>query len=232
MRPVVTAILVDGGFFIKRYRTLTRDWQAHTPKDVADTLRTKCLEHLNQVHLGESFKASLYRIFYYDCPPMDKRVQHPITRRGINLGNTDAAMFRLDLFEELKAQRKTALRLGYLSKHSDWEIKPPKLRELIFGKCTMESVTEDDVQYVSRQKGVDMKLGIDIASLAYEGIVNQIILMTGDSDFVPAAKLARRKGIDVVLDPMWQHINTDLNEHIDGIRTTWPHPVDSSDSQI
>lgn len=43
--------------------------------------------------------------------------------------------------------------------------------------------------------------------------------MAGDSDFVPTAKLARREGIDFVLDPMWKTIKPDLMEHIDGIRT-------------
>lgn len=34
-----------------------------------------------------------------------------------------------------------------------------------------------------------MRIGIDIASLAYKKQVEQIILIAGDSDFVPAAKL-------------------------------------------
>lgn len=66
-----------------------------------------------------------------------------------------------------------------------------------------------------------MKIGVDIASLAYKKQVNQIILIAGDSDFVPAAKLARREGIDFVLDPMWSNIREDLFEHIDGINTPW-----------
>lgn len=57
-----------------------------------------------------------------------------------------------------------------------------------------------------------MKLGIDVSSLAYEGIVDQIVLIAGDSDFVPAAKVARRKGIDFILGPMGNHVNSDLLE--------------------
>ena len=64
-----------------------------------------------------------------------------------------------------------------------------------------------------------MKIGIDISSLAYKQQVNQIILISGDSDFVPAAKQARREGIDFILDPMKATIKDDLFEHIDGIRT-------------
>ena len=51
--------------------------------------------------------------------------------------------------------------------------------------------------------------------------------VTGDSDFVPAAKLARREGIDVVLDPLEMEIgpNSPLLEHIDGLRSCGnPYP--------
>ena len=64
-----------------------------------------------------------------------------------------------------------------------------------------------------------MRIGLDIASLAYKRLVSQIILIAGDSDFVPAAKHARREGIDFILDPMWQSIRPELNEHIDGLRS-------------
>nr|WP_243735402.1 NYN domain-containing protein [Xanthomonas oryzae] len=47
-----------------------------------------------------------------------------------------------------------------------------------------------------------MRIGIDISSLALKHQVDQIVLFAGDADFVPAAKLARREGIDFVLDPM------------------------------
>lgn len=72
---------------------------------------------------------------------------------------------------------------------------------------------------VVKQKGVDMKIGLDIASLAYKKQVDQIILISGDSDFVSAAKLARREGIDFILDPLYNPIKPDLFEHIDGLRT-------------
>lgn len=50
-------------------------------------------------------------------------------------------------------------------------------------------------------------------------MVDRIVLISGDSDFVPAAKLARREGIDFILDPLYNHIPADLSEHIDGLRT-------------
>ena len=58
--------------------------------------------------------------------------------------------------------------------------------------------------------------------MAYKKQVDQIILVSGDSDFVPAAKLARREGIDFILDPMWHRVSDDLLEHIDGLKSVCP----------
>ncbi len=78
--------------------------------------------------------------------------------------------------------------------------------------------------YDTTQKGVDIKFGIDIASLAYKRLVERVVLITGDADFVPAAKLARREGLDVVLDPLWNHISPSLHEQLDGLKSVWPKP--------
>lgn len=57
---------------------------------------------------------------------------------------------------------------------------------------------------------------MDITTLAYEKLVDVIVLVAGDSDFVPAAKHARIKGIDFILDPLRQNVTPSLSEHIDG----------------
>ena len=65
-----------------------------------------------------------------------------------------------------------------------------------------------------------MKIGVDIASLALKRFVDRIVLISGDSDFVPAAKLARREGIDFILDPMGAEVEPSLFEHIDGLESS------------
>lgn len=180
-----------------------------------------CLEHLRRQNRS---KRHLYRIFYYDCPPLEKRAHNPITGKSIDLSKSPMAVWRRVFFEELRRLRKVALRLGYLDeRHAGWVINPNVLKELFSKKVTFDKLTDADVKYDVRQKGVDMRIGLDIASLAYKKLVDQIVLISGDSDFVPAAKLARREGIDVILDPMWSSIRPDLHEHIDGLMTVFPN---------
>ena len=82
----------------------------------------------------------------------------------------------------------------------------------------MTALSDEDFEIDTKQKGVDMKLGLDVAAMAFKKQVDQIVLIAGDADFVPATKLARREGIDVVLDPMGGTPAADLLQHVDGVR--------------
>jgi uncharacterized LabA/DUF88 family protein len=67
-----------------------------------------------------------------------------------------------------------------------------------------------------KQKSVDMKIGLDIAWIASKHIVDKIVLVAGDSDFIAPMKFARREGILVYLDTMGQkNVKIGLKEHAD-----------------
>ena len=216
-----TAILVDGAYFIKRFRRIEPQ-NAFNAERCADLVHRWSTAHLSQGQ-GKD-RRELYRIFFYDCPPVDKRHHNPITGKAVDFAKSGEAVFRTELHNRLRSKRKLALRLGHLSTHSTWTIKPEKITQLLKREISMADLTEHDVQLDVKQKGVDMRIGVDVASLSFKHQVDQIILIAGDADFVPAAKMARREGIDFVLDPMWQSIPDGLNEHIDGLRTTCPKP--------
>ena len=69
-----------------------------------------------------------------------------------------------------------------------------------------------------------MRIGIDIVALTLKRQVSTIVLVSGDSAFVPASKLARREGVKVVLDPLLQKVRGGLYEHVDELRPSFPHP--------
>ena len=216
MKPTV-AILIDGGFFLKKYGSLYTSAETHSPGMIARDIYTAALKHVLPTH-------DLYRIFYYDCFPLGKKVHNPISKRSIDFSKTAIYNQRLALFEELKKKRKLALRLGHIKDSGYWLIYPGKIKALLKGEISFSDLKENDVYYEMRQKGIDMKIGVDIATLALKKQVNQIVLISGDEDFVPASKLARREGIDFVLDPLWNPIDGRLFEHIDGLKSTSPKP--------
>lgn len=69
-----------------------------------------------------------------------------------------------------------------------------------------------------------MRIGLDITTMTLKRQVDTIVLVTGDSDFIPAAKVARREGVEFILDPMWQSVEDDLLEHVDGVTSTLDEP--------
>ena len=73
----------------------------------------------------------------------------------------------------------------------------------------------EDLKPKIAQKGVDMRLGLDIASLTLKRQARIIALVTGDSDFVPAMKFARREGAQVFLVPLGHKIRDSMREHAD-----------------
>jgi uncharacterized LabA/DUF88 family protein len=97
---------------------------------------------------------------------------------------------------------------------------------------TWQHIREHDVSLDLRQKGVDMRIGLDIATMALKRQVDTIVLVTGDSDFVPAAKLARREGVEFLLDPLWQKVSDGLSEHVDGVASVFPKPMIDEPSLI
>lgn len=220
-----TAILVDGGFYRKRFEK----GLPHTPEAAADALFHYCLRHLHERHIEHE----LYRIFYYDSKPCEKKIFHPLYGRTFDFKKSPYHAWMESFFKELTKKRKVALRLGRIDEGSaSFILKTSAVKDIVMKKRSVDDLTDADFDSSLKQKGVDMRIGMDIASLAYKKQVDQIVLIAGDADFVPAAKLARREGIDFVLDSLGAPVNDELFEHIDGKRFCGnPYRAENSTSE-
>lgn len=212
------AILIDGDFYIRMYfRHFNETYKTVDPHVLAKSIQTHCFKHIHKED------EELYRIFFYDCKPISKKTQNPLTNKPIDFSKSDIFKVRTDLHSALLNTPRLSLRLGYLDEaNAYWTIKPDKSKNLLSKKIEFDDLQEEDIKYFAKQKGVDMRIGIDISTLTLKKQVDKIILISGDSDFVPAAKLARREGIIFTLDPMRNPIREDLKEHIDYLTTTLP----------
>jgi len=67
-----------------------------------------------------------------------------------------------------------------------------------------------------RQKGIDTLLSIDLVELAATGQVSKAVMVAGDSDFAPAARRARDKGVivDLFYSPS-THVHDELEDACD-----------------
>lgn len=103
-----TAILVDGGFYRKRAQSIFGE---KAPQERAEELNNYCWRHLREKDITHE----LYRIFYYDCLPMEKKLYHPFLKQQVDFSKTELFEWMNKFLDELKKKRKFALRMGEIS---------------------------------------------------------------------------------------------------------------------
>lgn len=197
-----TAILMDGGFVKKKLEQTNNRFP--TVHDVV-ALSTATMA---KPELAGSF---VFRIYFYDAPPFEGKAKNPIDGSIINFSATPQSSQNQALLQSLELQPNFAVRRGILTL-SGWKL----------GKYAIKSLTRQPRQIVARdfvpdmnQKGVDMRIGLDIAWLSLKRIVEAIVLVTGDSDFVPVMKFARKEGIRVYLEALNHPVKRELRVHAD-----------------
>ena len=209
LRPLY-AILVDGGFITKRlYGQLNR----HATADdiVAECDRLRALPDLADYEL--------LRIYYYDAPPSSDSLNKPVSKSIYNLATTDRFRLSQSLYDHLVLKPHFSLRMGEtrVSPYK-WKMKPRSAKRIIreqAAQITITPIVDEDFDLDISQKGVDMRIGLDMARLALRETVRSIVVVTGDSDFIPAFKFARREGVKIILDPMGHNVRSELRAHSD-----------------
>jgi uncharacterized LabA/DUF88 family protein len=208
-----TALLIDGGWFAKglgEQLKLPGKWP---------TARQVCQNACSVLLKDEE----LFRIFYYDCEPYDKQVTNPIDQSITDFALTPSYRARKTFFMDLGQENFIALRRGEL-KARGWELSERYKERLLQGGSPTAPVPQD-VYPGFQQKGVDMRIGIDVATLSLKHLVDRIILFSGDMDMIPAIKLARREGVQVFMVKLgtWK-LKSALIEDADGMRHLSPRP--------
>lgn len=203
------AVLIDGYFMTKIVTKIKR--KNFSPYG-ASTIHQYCMKHINANDI-------LFRIYFYDTLPLEKKATLPISKSPFDFSTTPLAKQQQLLFEGLRRTDNFALRLGTTAWHGEWVLKPFAQGDLLSGKRTAASLVDKDFVPNIKQKGVDMKIGLDMAHLSLKRIVDKIVVITGDADMIPAFKAARREGLIVTLDTLGHKVNEHLTEHADYLRT-------------
>ena len=201
------AFIVDGGYFAKKYKA---NYKKFPEADDVEIYILKIFKYLKKNH---DHPIEIYRIFYYDCPPL-----HNLAKLIKKPGSMEKSDFKkiCEIFESNyktikkfhdKMKRKSffALRMGQL-RLQGWE--PIKKSNYWRPKI--------------KQKGVDMRIGLDIANITAKKLCSKVVLVSGDTDMIPAMKTARKEGVHVYwhsMDDGKYGSNLDLATHSDVIIT-------------
>ena len=204
-----TAYLIDGGWLNETYKHAKkiRDWPS--AKTIYSIIRS-CVAP----------EEDIYRIFYYDALPFDGKRICPIDGEKIDFSATPAFNAKIQFFNTLSQMDFVALRRSVL-KFQGWGLNGEYYRKW---KKTQSAgkppprPTKDDVKPLLVQKGVDMCIGVDMGTLSIKRIVERIVLVSGDTDMIPAMKLARIEGTQIVLVKNSNKLKQSMLDHSDMVR--------------
>ena len=207
-----TALLIDGG----APRSWANAMGLRYSGDLVEELAYACLDEERE---------ELIRILYYDCEPYDGVVTRPIS--GLRMEFTARTSF----LDEIATRERFAVRRGTLV-FRGWQLRTYDLDP-------GEPLADEHFKPRFEQKGVDMRIGLDIANFAERGSVERLLLVAVDNDMVPAMKYARRAGLEmgIVELPPPSRISDELRRHADfSRRIAWnddppisrPDPEDAS----
>lgn len=199
------AVLMDGGFVKKKLKERHRQFPSVANIE-AEVARIK----------GNPLLADygLLRVYFYDSPPASGRLRNPIDGSTVDLSSHHQYSANISLQQSLELLPDFALREGDTAVHG-WALGSAALRD-ITERGPRVPAANDFVPNIE-QKGVDLRIGLDIARLSLRQLVDVIVVVTGDSDMVPAFKFARREGVRVYLDHMGHSVKRELKAHVDQI---------------
>jgi len=194
------AILIDAGFLKRKLGSQAEPLSTQRVRMFLDQLRA------HDALAG----MRLHRVYWYDAPPLASRIKKPLLGGTINLGVTSLAQTNAKLLEELREVPYVSVRRGDLV-FRGWRVRQGRLPD----KDGSVTLTAPDLEPSIHQKGVDMRLGLDIAAITLKGHADVFVLVAGDSDFVPAMKFARREGAQLFLVTLGHSVRAEMLEHSD-----------------
>lgn len=194
------AILIDAGFVKHKLSSASDKMNVWDIRSLVKSL----------VECPQLQKYKLHRVYYYDAMPYSGKEKLPLSSQIVDYSETPQAKKSIEFINEIKKEPFFAVRLGELS-FEGWQVRPSCFNTSE-SSLTIES---KDLSPKISQKGVDMRIGMDIASLTLKRISQILVLVTGDSDFVPAMKLARREGAELYIVTLGHKVKDAMLEHCD-----------------
>jgi hypothetical protein len=194
-----TVVMIDGAFIRKKFRSAKKS-------DISVPDLQKIVEN---IFIAASIPSNNYRVYFYDCKPCSEKTSLPISHTVYDFEAKPQYAKGMALIKGIKMLPFYAVREGVLS-FNGWTLKPA-----CYG---MNPLTDDCFTPNLKQKGVDIKIGLDVAWVSFNHIASSIIMITGDSDFVPVIKTARRNGVFVYLFTLGHNVKKELLENVDVVQ--------------
>ena len=154
----------------------------------------------------------IYRIFYYTAEPLSLEWE-------LKNNKDDRVKKSLQDLKDSNPEKWDKMeRINRMVSENTKQIEFKDFFAVRLGKIKLN--VDDDKRLVINQKQVDMLLGLDIAHVSYQKLVDRILVFCKDTDIVPALKCARINGLQVCLAHIKEGfaIAAEIKKHVDMIR--------------
>jgi len=205
------AIFIDGGYM----DSLLKKWNDF-PLDY-DKFAKKICEITN---------TELLRVYYYNCLPIIRKMY---SVNCYSCGNLFEIHFepndnvKLYCEECIQQGRLKIIPIKYDKKITEEDEERYKEKKNFYNKINRLprfEVRYGRLQIINgkfKQKGVDVRMSLDIADKCFEGQIQHAIIIAGDYDFIPAIHRAKDYGAIVHLFCNMKKINRELLDEVDEI---------------
>lgn len=152
----------------------------------------------------------LYRIFFYTAEPLV--LDNQFLRRRHQWLN--------DYIQRNQEHFNTMKRINSQTNRFLKDISHQEYFALRLGELKLQGVDTSNDRLIITQKQVDMLLGLDISHIAYNKLVNRILVFSKDTDMIPSLKCARINGLNVFIAHLKKgyKVADKLKLHSDGVR--------------
>ncbi len=174
---MTTAILIDAHFLFHVFKDNNIWYNATSVKQFVDEV-TKTIHIQNNEHLND------HKIFFYDCAFFSGYLMTKTGQKVLIDGKKHANTM---LLEQLKTDTNFFIKEGRM-RPAGWQLKSDLLSN--GSACVIQALKEgkwpeEAYEPIFKQKGIDTKITMDLLKLKDDPDVQQIVLVSNDSDFAP-----------------------------------------------
>ncbi len=137
----------------------------------------------------------IHEVNYYEGGAYTGIQNLPISHEPMNFDIHPAHWMRVRFQRKLSANPFFKFKTSW-SSFDRWQIRLEAIEEI---QKNPRQLRDDDFEPILNEKQIDMKIGMEIVSLSIRKLVKKIILVTPDSDLIPAINFGRTENMFIIL---------------------------------
>lgn len=189
---MTTALLIDAGFLRKEFENNGVNYDTKSVREMIQHIEN----NISKEDMGDKKSVlSSYKVFFYDAPIYQGKLETFSGQRIFASSKGDNTVLN-----QLKKNSDYVIREGRTI-FSKWKLRDNLLdNPSLLSKALQAHVwPQSAYEPVFSQKEVDTLITMDLLSLNQDSLIDRIVLVSNDSDFVPIVKEINQSGKEIAV---------------------------------